>query len=159
STSRPTGRPPSSEPDPLFTGSLGVSYGPRLTEGPMATTEDDLAKKQVQEAVWTWAGRAIVVAVVFGFGFFAAWLMWGVGERGAPPKRRARAAPAGPPKAAPPPAPGRFRSRRRCGVRRLAAALVPGGFRRSLGCARPALGRVDERRPACRRVLLPRRGR
>ena len=56
----------------------------------MATTEDELAKKQVQEAVWTWAGRAIVVAVVFGFGFFAAWLMWGVGERGAPALRVAK---------------------------------------------------------------------
>ncbi|TMA60705.1 MAG: hypothetical protein E6J75_00725 [Deltaproteobacteria bacterium] len=53
----------------------------------MATTEDELAKKQVQEAVWTWAGRAIVVAVVFGFGFFAAWLLWGVGQRGAPALR------------------------------------------------------------------------
>ena len=53
----------------------------------MSTTEDELAKKQVQEAVWTWAGRIIVLAVVFGFGFFAAWLLWGVGLNGAPALR------------------------------------------------------------------------
>ena len=53
----------------------------------MATTEDELAKKQIQEAVWTWAGRVIVLAVAFGFGFFSAWLLWGMGERGAPALR------------------------------------------------------------------------
>src|SRR5437870_4095010 len=53
----------------------------------MATTEDELAKKQVQEAVWTWAGRVIVLAVMFGFGFFAAWILWGVGLTGAPALR------------------------------------------------------------------------
>ncbi|TMA99589.1 MAG: hypothetical protein E6J70_12650 [Deltaproteobacteria bacterium] len=56
----------------------------------MATTEDELAKKQVQEAVWTWSGRVIVLAVVFGFGFFAAWILWGVGLSGAPPAPRAQ---------------------------------------------------------------------
>jgi len=53
----------------------------------VATTEDELAKKQVQEAVWTWSGRVIVLAVVFGFGFFAAWILWGVGLSGAPALR------------------------------------------------------------------------
>ena len=50
----------------------------------MAATEDDLAKQKVQEAVWQWTGRLIVLAVVFGFGFFAAFLLWGNGESGAP---------------------------------------------------------------------------
>ena len=53
----------------------------------MAATEDDLAKKQVQEAVWAWAGRVIVLAVTFGFGFFAAWVLWGSGATGAPALR------------------------------------------------------------------------
>src|SRR2546422_8796816 len=56
----------------------------------MATTEDELAKKQVRGAVWPWTGRVVVIAAVFGFGFFAAWLMWGVGERGAPALRVAK---------------------------------------------------------------------
>jgi hypothetical protein len=53
----------------------------------MAASEDDLAKKQVQEAVWAWAGRVIVLAVTFGFGFFAAWVLWGAGVEGAPALR------------------------------------------------------------------------
>ena len=53
----------------------------------MATTEDDLAKKQVQEAVWAWAGRIIVLSVAFGFGFFSGWILWGVGLSGAPALR------------------------------------------------------------------------
>ncbi len=53
----------------------------------MATTEDELAKKQVQEAVWAWAGRIIVLSVTFGFGFFAAWVLWGQGAQGAPALR------------------------------------------------------------------------
>ena len=53
----------------------------------MATTEDEAAKKQVQEAVWAWTGRVIVLAVAFGFGFFAAWVQWGAGEGGAPALR------------------------------------------------------------------------
>ena len=28
----------------------------------MAATEDDLAKQRVQEAIWTWAGRLVVLA-------------------------------------------------------------------------------------------------
>jgi hypothetical protein len=50
----------------------------------MAATEDELAKKQVQEAVWAWAGRIIVLAVAFGFGFFAAFVKWGYGNEGQP---------------------------------------------------------------------------
>ena len=50
----------------------------------MVATEDELAKKQVQEAVWAWAGRVIVLAVAFGFGFFAAFVKWGYGNEGQP---------------------------------------------------------------------------
>jgi hypothetical protein len=53
----------------------------------MSTTEDELAKKRVQEAVWMWTGRLIVLAVTFGFGFFAAFLLWGAGVQGAPALR------------------------------------------------------------------------
>lgn len=56
----------------------------------MAATEDELAKKQVQEAVWAWTGRVIVLAVTFGFGFFAAWVLWGAGNDGAPALRQTR---------------------------------------------------------------------
>ena len=54
----------------------------------MAASEDELAKKQVQEAVWAWAGRVIVLAVAFGFGFFAAFVLWGSGMTGAPALRK-----------------------------------------------------------------------
>jgi hypothetical protein len=54
----------------------------------MAASEDELAKKQVQEAVWAWAGRIIVLAVAFGFGFFSAFILWGSGTEGAPALRR-----------------------------------------------------------------------
>jgi hypothetical protein len=50
----------------------------------MAATEDELAKQRVQEAIWTWTGRLLVLAVTFGFGFFTAWLLWGAGVTGAP---------------------------------------------------------------------------
>jgi|SRR5690349_5296938 len=56
----------------------------------MSTTEDELAKKRVQEAVWTWTGRLIVLAVTFGFGFFAGFLLWGNGQDGAPALRAYR---------------------------------------------------------------------
>jgi len=56
----------------------------------MAATEDELAKKQVQEAVWAWTGRILVLVVTFGFGFFAAWVLWGAGVDGAPALREAR---------------------------------------------------------------------
>jgi hypothetical protein len=54
----------------------------------MAATEDELAKQKVQEAVWQWTGRLIVLLVVFGFGFFAAYIMWGNGMNGAIQLRR-----------------------------------------------------------------------
>jgi hypothetical protein len=54
----------------------------------MATSEDELAKQRVQEAVWMWTGRLLVLAVTFGFGFFAAWLLWGSGTNGAPVLRQ-----------------------------------------------------------------------
>ena len=44
---------------------------------------DEEAKKRVQEAVWTWTGRFVVLAFVFGAGFFSGYLMWGAGEAGA----------------------------------------------------------------------------
>ena len=49
----------------------------------MPESDDELAKKQVQEAVWEWAGRIIVLAVTFGFGFFSSWVLWGAGTEGA----------------------------------------------------------------------------
>jgi hypothetical protein len=54
----------------------------------MAASEDELAKQRVQEAIWTWTGRLITYAVTFGFGFFAAWLLWGAGVTGAPVLRQ-----------------------------------------------------------------------
>ena len=56
----------------------------------MATTEDELAKRQVKEAVWMWTGRLLVLAVTFGFGFFAGFLLWGAGQEGAPALRAYR---------------------------------------------------------------------
>ena len=53
----------------------------------MAATEDDLAKQRVQEAIWTWAGRLVVLGVIFGFGFFAAWYLYASGPEGAPALR------------------------------------------------------------------------
>ena len=49
----------------------------------MATLEDEEAKKRVQEAVWAWTGRVVVLAVAFGFGVFAGYLLWGGGPEGA----------------------------------------------------------------------------
>src|SRR5262245_56670800 len=49
----------------------------------MATTDDELVKKQVQEAVWTWAGRLVVVATVWVLGFVAGFWTWGYGPQGA----------------------------------------------------------------------------
>ena len=53
----------------------------------MSATEDELAKQKVQEAVWQWTGRLVVLAVTFGFGFFAAYILWGNGVNGAPALR------------------------------------------------------------------------
>jgi hypothetical protein len=49
----------------------------------VASLEDEEAKKRVQEAVWAWASRVIVLAVTFGFGTFAGYLLWGGGPDGA----------------------------------------------------------------------------
>ena len=50
----------------------------------MATIEEDEeSKKRVQEAVWTWAVRMIVLLVVFVFGTFTGWVLWGAGDDGA----------------------------------------------------------------------------
>ena len=53
----------------------------------MASQEDEEAKKRVQEAVWAWTQRVLVLAVVFGFGFFSAWVLYGYGPQGAPALR------------------------------------------------------------------------
>ena len=53
----------------------------------MASQQDEEAKKRVQEAVWAWTQRLLVLAVVFGFGFFAGWVMYGYGPDGAPALR------------------------------------------------------------------------
>ena len=53
----------------------------------MAASEDELAKKQVQEAVWMWTGRIVVLAATFGFGFFGGWYLWARGFQGAPALR------------------------------------------------------------------------
>ena len=50
----------------------------------MATIEEDEeSKKRVQEALWTWILRIGVLAVVFGFGYFAGYVMYGAGDEGA----------------------------------------------------------------------------
>jgi hypothetical protein len=45
--------------------------------------EDEESKKRVQEALWTWILRVGVLAVVFGFGYFAGYVMYGAGDEGA----------------------------------------------------------------------------
>jgi hypothetical protein len=45
--------------------------------------EDEESKKRVQEAVWTWVLRIGVLAVVFGFGYFTGYVMYGAGDDGA----------------------------------------------------------------------------
>lgn len=50
-------------------------------------TEDELAKKTIQDAVWAWAGRILTLLVVFGFGWFAGWILYGSGVTGAPALR------------------------------------------------------------------------
>jgi hypothetical protein len=53
----------------------------------MAATEDELAKKTIQDAIWVWSGRILTLLVVFGFGVFTGWIAWGVGVTGAPALR------------------------------------------------------------------------
>jgi hypothetical protein len=45
--------------------------------------EDDEAKKRVQDAAWTWVARIGMLAVVFGFGYFTGYVMYGAGTDGA----------------------------------------------------------------------------
>jgi hypothetical protein len=45
--------------------------------------EDEESKKRVQEALWTWIGRMVVLIVVFVFGGFTGWVLWGAGDAGA----------------------------------------------------------------------------
>lgn len=54
----------------------------------MDPIDEAAAKARVQEALWTWLQRALVLAVAFGFGFFAAWLLYGSGPEGAPALRK-----------------------------------------------------------------------
>lgn len=56
----------------------------------MAATEDEVAKKQVQEAIWVWTGRIVVLLTTFGFGVFSGWVLWGSGTDGAPALREVR---------------------------------------------------------------------
>jgi hypothetical protein len=49
----------------------------------VSTIEDEESKKRVQEAVWAWAVRLLVLSVVFIFGGFTGWVMWGAGTDGA----------------------------------------------------------------------------
>lgn len=53
-------------------------------------TDDELAKQRVQEALWQWTQRLLVLAVTFGFGYFAAWVFYGYGPDGAPALRELR---------------------------------------------------------------------
>jgi len=53
----------------------------------MGATEDELAKKTIQDAVWTWSGRILTLLVVFGSGWFTGWVMYGSGVTGAPALR------------------------------------------------------------------------
>jgi hypothetical protein len=53
----------------------------------MGATEDELAKKVIMDAVWTWSGRILTLLVVFGSGWFTGWVMYGSGVQGAPALR------------------------------------------------------------------------
>lgn len=53
----------------------------------MATSEDDLAKKDIQEAIWDWMGKLAALGAVGLLSFFAAWWLWGYGPNGAPALR------------------------------------------------------------------------
>ncbi|MFQ5351851.1 MAG: hypothetical protein ACE5D3_02120 [Candidatus Binatia bacterium] len=35
--------------------------------------EGKSAEQELKDAVWTWTGRVVMAAVIFGAGFFAAW--------------------------------------------------------------------------------------
>ena len=50
-------------------------------------TEDELAKKTIVDAIWTWSGRILALAVMFGAGWFTAYWSYGSGPAGAPALR------------------------------------------------------------------------
>ena len=50
-------------------------------------TEDELAKKTITDAIWVWSGRILTLLVVFGGGWFTAWVSYGSGIAGAPALR------------------------------------------------------------------------
>jgi hypothetical protein len=50
-------------------------------------TEDELAKKTIVDAIWTWSGRILALAVMFGAGWFTAYWSYGSGPTGAPELR------------------------------------------------------------------------
>ena len=50
----------------------------------MATSEDDLAKKDIQDAIWDWGGKLAALGAVALLAFFSAWWLWGYGPNGAP---------------------------------------------------------------------------
>jgi hypothetical protein len=54
----------------------------------VATSEDDAAKREVQDAVWAWAGRFVVVLAVFVLGLASGYWFWGYGPQGAPHLRQ-----------------------------------------------------------------------
>ena len=49
----------------------------------MANDDDFDPKKRVQELFWAWTQRLLILAVVFGFGYFGAYLSYGQGPEGA----------------------------------------------------------------------------
>jgi hypothetical protein len=53
----------------------------------MASSEDEIAKQRIQDAIWNWTGRILVLVITYGFGFFTGWLMYGSGVQGAPALR------------------------------------------------------------------------
>lgn len=39
--------------------------------------EEKSAEEQLHDAVWVWAGRIVMAAVLIGAGFFAGYMQWG----------------------------------------------------------------------------------
>lgn len=54
----------------------------------MEKIDQEAAKQRVKEAAWEWVQRTVVLLVTFGFGFFAAWVLYGSGVQGAPALRK-----------------------------------------------------------------------
>jgi len=49
----------------------------------VAVDDDFDPKKRVQELVWAWSQRLLVLAITFGAGYFASYLQYGQGPDGA----------------------------------------------------------------------------